>query len=690
MNRDKDSKGYGLNKDKAAPKLLPIIVPMICTVSLVCYIAFSQGLQYLLSSWDYYLYIYNSIFSKGFMEAFPLLIPATPCFPTLYNGSLTIGFLCTCLLSAWLIHSLIKGRHLELGPHLILFSMALAIIPTLLMSILFWPDGQGKLTMEMAFGMSLISSIILVGLKVLRSFQKIIFQKEPKYNDQEPLGWAVIFWPVVVIIFVLIYMRGSISMIGSDALAYHLPLAASWFHNGSITRGFDIQYLYPGNAELMFRWGFLFSSDYFVFLIPFITAILLLYMVYKLGRVIGQGRQVALIAACCAITVPMVPFLASIANTDMLGVLFILLSVFFLIRWVQSNMDENSHFFCMGLAIGLAAGTKLSMLTSVFAIIVVTTFLIVRSKHIWRATGPYVEDVKLNMPWLLSRAGLFIFAAFLGGGYWYLRSLIEYGNPFYPVAAFGLPGFDLNAIVPINPAFISCPWKRILYPWTELTYDNPFDHGIGAVTTAIVVPALILWLFLRHRVRKTRRIGPGIIYAIAWITLIMFAWSEIMGMRHGLFMLMLCFVLVGELWFMIPTIWLRLVTVAAFLIMTVTITQSLAGGYAYSCLFNQGTTRAERLYVPDVVDSLPPSRILNAAGAAHHTYGLMGRDYRHEVVTLYREARPEDVFSYEARYVLLAKDNESIFRAKLPLGLVGTTNKRKEPIFSLWKVEELP
>jgi hypothetical protein len=662
--------------------------PIICAVSLTCYLIFSHGLRYLLTGWNYYTQLFKMVFPKGFIEGLPQLVPLLPNFSSLYNCLLFMGFISVCIASAWLAHSLLDGRRSELGPHLILFSLATAIVPSLLLAIFFWPDGRGKLTLAVTLYASLFVAIVLAGLKLTLFRMKTPSQLEPKFEDLETIGWAWAFLPLTAIIFYLAYIRGTISIVGYDALAYHLPLAASWFHNGSITRGFDIQFFYPGNAELMLRWSFIFRSDCFVFLVPFITTILCIYMIYKLGRVTGQGKEAALIAACCGITIPMIPFLASIANIDTLGVLFLLLSVFFLIRWIQSNLEAHSHLLCTGLAVGLAAGTKMTTLTSVLAISLVAIIGVLRSRRLWRSTGPRLEDVGLNWPWLLTRAGAFIFVALLGGGYWYLRNLMEHGNPFYPVSMLGLPGLKIKTILAINPEFVASLWKRLLYPWTEFTYVVPYEEGTGAIAAEIVIPALLVWPFLRHRISDAKRVGPGIIYSIAAMSLILFAWTGNMMIRYGIFPILISFILVGEFWSSVRSIWLRAVTLAAFLIMTIAIIHSLAGGYLYMYLRNNEMTRNEKLNVPAVVDSLPPTRIINATGA-WHTYGLMGRDYRHEVVTLFNETKPGDVLTFDAKYVLITKAQEETFRAKLPLEYIGTETKGADPV-SLWKIVKSP
>ena len=211
--------------------------------------------------------------------------------------------------------------------------------------------------------------------------------------------------------------------------------------------------------------------------------------------------------------------------------------------------------------------------------------------------------------------------------------MIKQGNPFYPIAMFGLPGLELTSIVPIHQVFVKNPWTWLFYPWSEFPCESPFDDNIGAVAAGIAIPALLLWPLLRDKKKDMLKIGSGVIFSITILSLIMFLCSSGKVIRIGMFLVLICFVLVGELWRAAPSRWLKVVTFAAYLIMTTAITHRLAGGYLYEYFWVK-QTRSERLDVPAAVDSVLPTRIFNAAPAPH-TYGLMGRDYRHEVVTLF-------------------------------------------------------
>jgi hypothetical protein len=347
-------------------------------------------------------------------------------------------------------------------------------------------------------------------------------------------------------------------------------------------------------------------------------------------------------------------------------------------------MEDDSHILCAGISIGLAAGTKLSMLPPAFAIAFVAALSVIRSQNLWKIYGPDIEDVTFNWAWLSKKATIFFSCALIGGGYWYLRNLLEYGNPFYPVSILGLAGRDFNAIVTMNPFFEKNPWQRIVYPWMEQIYGYPFDDGIGAVAAGILIPALLFWPFLRKlSVNEKKQIGPGVVYLVAVISLILFIGSNNMMMRMGIFAIAICFVMVGQIWKAVPSFFLKSVTFVAFIIMTTAITYSLWGGFLYEYV-RKDWPRNERLHVPVEMNSIPPARIFNAA-ETYHAYGAMGSDYRHDVVTLFRKVSPLDVKRYKPSYILLTDENEKAFRAQLDLEFVGSTKNWDHPV-TLWRV----
>ena len=125
----------------------------VCSLSLGFYFAFTTSLRFLLSGWSYHKALYGMAFPNGF-EPGKLVA---------HLGKLPLGsseafllplFALSCLLSGCLVWAML-GRVLDLLPSMLLFSLAAAIVPTLLAAIVLWPDGRGYLTSGVMLGLGL-------------------------------------------------------------------------------------------------------------------------------------------------------------------------------------------------------------------------------------------------------------------------------------------------------------------------------------------------------------------------------------------------------------------------------------------------------------------------------------------------------------------------------------------------------
>jgi len=206
-------------------------------------------------------------------------------------------------------------------------------------------------------------------------------------------------------------------MTGFDSTWYHAPFAAGFFQSGD-TWGLHfiapqfLAWFYPANGEIFHAVGMLsFDRD-------------LLSPVLNLGWFvgclvacwcIGRPYRVApwsLALGAIALSLPVLSDQAGEARNDIVGIFFLLAAVAVA---VNTRRDELGAAVVVGLAAGLAAGTKLNFLLPAAVLVLGLAFVAPAGKR-WRA---------------LILAAL---AALAGGGYWYLRNLIHTGNP--------LPWFD--------------------------------------------------------------------------------------------------------------------------------------------------------------------------------------------------------------------------------------------------------
>jgi hypothetical protein len=234
-------------------------------------------------------------------------------------------------------------------------------------------------------------------------------------------------------------LRLGTGMTGFDSTWYHGPFAAGFFQSGNTI---DLHFIapqflawfYPANSEVVGAIGMLaFHRD---LLSP------LLNLGWLLGCLlacwcIGRAFRVApwsLALGAIALSVPALGDQAGEARNDIVGIFFLLAAMAIAlnaaaaaggirrpnrlaVRSADSPGDgaegeglTTGALRVVGLAIGLAAGTKLNFLLPAAVLVLGLTALAPRGGR-WRT--------------LLCSGGM----ALAGGGYWYLRNLIHTGNP---------------------------------------------------------------------------------------------------------------------------------------------------------------------------------------------------------------------------------------------------------------------
>ncbi|MGN6276711.1 MAG: hypothetical protein ACTHNP_12395 [Solirubrobacterales bacterium] len=222
--------------------------------------------------------------------------------------------------------------------------------------------------------------------------------------------------------------RLSTGMTGFDSTWYHGPFAAGFFQSGDtwslhfIAPQF-LAWFYPANSEIFHAVGMLaFGRDLLSPLLNlgwFVGCLVACWCVGRPYRVAPWSLALGAIA----LSVPALADQAGEARNDIGGIFFLLAAVAIALNvWSGEGTQAGEGlgeegggasvgpYLVVGLAAGLAAGTKLNFLLPA-AVLVVGMAVI----------AP--QGVRLRA---LLAAGL---AALAGGGYWYLRNLAHAGNP---------------------------------------------------------------------------------------------------------------------------------------------------------------------------------------------------------------------------------------------------------------------
>jgi hypothetical protein len=218
-------------------------------------------------------------------------------------------------------------------------------------------------------------------------------------------------------------LRLGTGMTGFDSTWYHGPFAAGFYQSGNTI---DLHFIapqflawfYPANGEVVHAIGMLaFSRDLMSPLLNLGWLVGCLLACWCIGRPFCVAPW-SLALGAIALSVPALADQAGEARNDIVGIFFLLAAIAIALNAAaapgrgsrRSEPLSMGALLCVGLAIGLAAGTKLNFLLPAAVVVLGLTVLAPRGRR-WFT--------------LLCAGGM----ALAGGGYWYLRNLIHTGNP---------------------------------------------------------------------------------------------------------------------------------------------------------------------------------------------------------------------------------------------------------------------
>jgi hypothetical protein len=223
----------------------------------------------------------------------------------------------------------------------------------------------------------------------------------------------------------------STGMTGFDSTWYHGPFAAGFMQSGDT---WDLHFIapqflawfYPANAEILHAVGMLaFGRDLLSPLLNLGWFIGCLVACWCIGRPYRVAPW-SLALGALALSVPALADQAGEARNDIVGIFFLLAAVAIALDvWSDAQSERSSSrisgttahgggaigsYLVVGLAAGLAVGTKLNFLLP-GAVLVVGLAAVAPRGFRGRAFAATA------------------LAALAGGGYWYLRNLVHAGNP---------------------------------------------------------------------------------------------------------------------------------------------------------------------------------------------------------------------------------------------------------------------
>jgi hypothetical protein len=301
-----------------------------------------------------------------------------------------------------------------------------------------------------------------------------------------------------VAVVLLQWMRSSSrsfehGITGADSIGYHLPHAAFYAQTGQIRAipYTDFAYLtglYPATSELFHALGIvLIGNDVLSPGINLVWLAFALLAAWCIGTFRGLGSTSMLAAALVMATPMMVDSNAGTADSDLLGVFFVMAAVALWMRTADTPGNDRRAYrngsIIAAVVAGLALSVKLNLLAPVGALALVAIALAPRGRR-WRTSGWWI-------------AGLF-----LGGAYWYARNLIAVGNP--------LPWFSFGALPTPRPPPLQhgnnysladyVAYPRILGHWLIPALNANLGPWWPALVAVAVVGPLVCLFSKRDRI----------------------------------------------------------------------------------------------------------------------------------------------------------------------------------------------
>lgn len=343
-------------------------------------------------------------------------------------------------------------------------------------------------------------------------------------------------WPVRIVALataplvglrVLLALR--LPMFDYDGLYYHLVTSATWVQRGAVVHVPHLPIyadVYPANGELLAGWTVLFRGDVALADLAQLPMLVLGGLAVAVAaRLLGVDRSWSTVAGLLFVSTPAALAQLNTAYVDVSATGPLVAAFVFLLAAAADARGPHTaaRLAVAGTALGLAVGAKSSNLTFLLpAGLVVVGVLAGPYLKAWVAerwgdgsppgagatvatgTGPPPRRGRGAGP-TLRAAAAFVLPLVVFGGFWYLRTLAEYGNPVHPFDAAVGPVTLFEGDAPVSSVIVNqIPPSladetngtvRALQSWlSEPTYYG-YDQrlgGLGLVFTYLMVPAMVL------------------------------------------------------------------------------------------------------------------------------------------------------------------------------------------------------
>jgi hypothetical protein len=434
-----------------------------------------------------------------------------------------------------------------------------------------------------------------------------------------------------------------------DGVAYHLPLALHWLHEGSlaIDETSSWRRSLPANAEIVAMLVLGTGWQAFTEVWNVVSALALCAGSYLLARGVGVGHPAAFTGAVVVASIPIVLFQAFSAYVDLFGSAGVVGALGLFVASLPSGAGRPSPRWTLtisGLGCGLAAGTKPTLWPA--------AALAAAGMLTWVFRQRRVPD---------GRAALALWFGVATAApcvFWFVRNLAITGNPFYPL---GVHIEGLPLLIGLRPSditspdhylhFVRSPGEWLVYPWIEFKragYNVGTGSGLGPLFAALVPAGMLYWLCtLPDRpvdsARTTWLAGAGGLVAgtaVWWFT-------GHATLRFALPMVVLACVLatpfIDDALRARPRVTSTLLVTAA---LGAALLSALPPAHALLSRVRHGSWDRHQIYeVPELIDTLAPCSIVinhNPIDEFWNSFALAGRRLTNRVVPPWEANRALD------------------------------------------------
>ena len=231
-----------------------------------------------------------------------------------------------------------------------------------------------------------------------------------------PLEYSLIF--IILLFFILNFICSLTPETFYDSLLYHLGVPSFYLLNHKIVNvPNNIFSNFPQNIEMIYLISLSLNNEILAKLINLTIGVLTLLLVYFFVKK-NINQRTALVSICIFYSIPMISTNQVNTQIDVGLTFYVILSLFSLLNWINSNFKNRYYLILSGLFSGFSLGSKYS---SIFffvpLIIIVVTSMVLR---------------KFRKEKIIKNLLIFIIFSLVFVLPWLIKNLLFNKNPFYP------------------------------------------------------------------------------------------------------------------------------------------------------------------------------------------------------------------------------------------------------------------